>query len=132
MFEQVSNAVGTLATLHGAFVACSEIGSQLVVATDGTQLTDVNPKMKGDPTPGVLVCDTGSAIAGKFPAAKAYCGLGEGLAQLAPWKFVSLTVAAGPVDSAIANVAAGTICLKVGARSFTYSTATSSVTEGCG
>jgi hypothetical protein len=131
MFEQVSNAVGTLATLHGAFVGCSEIGSHLIVAVNGTQLTDVVPGTTGDPAPGLVVCDAGTDIASSHAAAKQHCGLGRGPAQLATWKFVPLPVASGPIDSVSTNIPLAELCLEVGTRSFSYAAATGAVSEGC-
>ena len=131
MFQQVSNAIGELATLHGAFAACSESGSQLIIIVNGTQLTDIVPGTNGDPAPGVIVCDAGTAIADNQANAKQVCGLGSGPAQLAPWHFTPLPVAAGPVDSATFDTAAGTACITVGAQSFTFTVATSAVTPGC-
>ena len=113
-----SAATHPLLEEHGKADACGTFGDTVVGVLDGK------------PQPGLVAC---SAPRSSDPdAVFNFCGLGvEQSAATDHWQFVALPVAAGPVDAATFDTAAGTACVTVGAQSFTFTLATRSVTDGC-
>ena len=104
---------------YGKAAACGLYGTTVVGVVDG------------NPAPGFVVC---SGTARTIADTRQSCGFEPGLpgVSLDVWHFIPLPVAAGPVDGATFDTAAGSACVTVGAQSFTFTLATMSVTAGCG
>ena len=115
------NTIARLVMTDGKVVSCSQQGSRMAVAVNG------------NPVPGILVCDAGSAAIGNSALVKDHCGLAlksPGAADV--WQFSPLPVSQGPVDSATFDTTAGTACVTAAGRPFTFTLATRAFTPGCG
>lgn len=113
----VTRSTAPLYKTYGHPAACSLFGSTIV------------GMMNGRPIPGVLTCD---GLPGTTPSdVSLACGFNDAVPASARWSFTALPVAAGPVSDVTFDQQAGTVCISIGAQSFTFALASMSVGAGC-